>query len=264
MTPAQTPESSRQTWNPEGYARTAGFVPALGTPVLDLLDLTGAERVLDLGCGDGVLTEKLAERAGVVVGVDASEPQVRAARARSLDARVMDGANLTFDGEFDAVFSNAALHWMRPPGDVVRGVFRALKPGGRFAAEMGGKDNVQKMHAALDEAMDRRGISGEGLYQRYFPDEGEYTGLLEAAGFRVLKIERFPRPTPLPGDVADWFETFAVDHLERIPEGERGSVLDEVRETLRPQILDEAGVWQVDYVRLRFLAEKPAEGGGAS
>ena len=250
------PNASGPGWNPEGYARNAGFVPHLGAPVLDLLGLAGGERVLDLGCGNGTLTRQIRDLGCDVVGVDASAAQIEAARALGLDAHVMDGTALTFADEFDAVFSNAALHWMRPPEAVAAGVFRALKPGGKFAAEMGGKDNVAIMHGTLDDVMDARGLAHDGLYQRYFPDEAEYTAVLEGAGFEVLSMERFPRPTPLPGDVAAWYETFAADHLALIPEGERTAVLDEVREALRPHILGDDGIWRVDYVRLRFLAQK--------
>ena len=131
-----------QTWNPDQYARNAGFVPALGLPVVELLDPQPGERILDLGCGDGVLTEKLASLGCQVVGVDSSAAQVAAAQARGLDARVVDAHELPFEAEFDAVFSNAALHWMRQPEAVIAGVWRALEPGGRFVGELGGAGNI--------------------------------------------------------------------------------------------------------------------------
>jgi SAM-dependent methyltransferase len=246
-----------QTWNPDRYARTAAFVPALGLPVLELLDPQPGERILDLGCGDGVLTEKLASLGCQVVGVDSSAAQVAAAQARGLDARVVDARELPFEAEFDAVFSNAALHWIRPPDSVIAGVWRALEPGGRFVGELGGAGNIAQVLAALAVVLARRGIPMQQASPWYFPDEAEYRGRLEQAGFVVTSMERFPRPTPLPGDVGDWLETFAGSFLGIFPEPERAQVIDEVRELLRPRLLNGDGVWVLDYVRLRFAATKP-------
>ena len=158
-----------QHWDPDRYARNARFVADLGAPLVDLLDPRPDERVLDLGCGDGALTEKLAGQTAAVVGVDSSGEQVAAARARGLDAHVMDGHRLTFAAEFDAVVSNAALHWMLRPDAVIAGVWRALKPGGRFVAEMGGAGNVALIKAALVAALDRRGLDGAAHVPWYFP-----------------------------------------------------------------------------------------------
>ena len=130
--------TSRQSWSPERYARNARFVSDLGMPVVELLAPRSGERILDLGCGDGALTKKLVDLGCEVVAVDGSAAQVEGARALGLDARVMDGERLDFDAEFDAVFSNAALHWMKRADSVIDGVWRALRPGGRFAAECGG------------------------------------------------------------------------------------------------------------------------------
>ncbi len=149
-----------QTWDPERYARNARFVADLGAPVLELLAPQAGECILDLGCGDGVLTAKLAAMGCDVIGVDASTPQIEAARKLGVDARVIDGENLAFANEFDAVFSNAALHWMRNPDKVIAGVYRALRPQGRFVAEFGGHGCVAKIKTALVEALNRRGISG--------------------------------------------------------------------------------------------------------
>jgi SAM-dependent methyltransferase len=246
-----------QTWNPDRYARTAAFVPALGLPVLDMLDPQPGERILDLGCGDGVLTEKLASLGCQVVGVDSSAAQVAAAQARGLDARVVDARELPFEAEFDAVFSNAALHWMPQPEAVLAGVWRALEPGGRFVGEMGGAGNIALVLEALAAVLARRGLAFEPSNPWYFPDEDEYRGRLEQAGFVVASIERFPRPTPLPGDVGDWLETFAGSFLGFFAGDERIRVIDELRELLRPRLLNDEGVWVMDYVRLRFAATKP-------
>jgi SAM-dependent methyltransferase len=245
-----------QTWDPERYARNARFVSDLAGPVVELLDPRPGERILDLGCGDGVLTAKLAALGCEMVGVDGSGPQIEAARKLGLDARVMDGEKLAFEDEFDAVFSNAALHWMRNPEAVIAGVRRALRRNGRFVAEFGGYGCVAKIKKALVEALNRRGLDGEGAVPWYFPTVEEYSGLLKKAGFSVRYIALVPRPTPLPGDVTGWLETFAESFLSRLPAAERPAYVAEVREALRPLLADAEGKWTADYVRLRFVAIK--------
>jgi SAM-dependent methyltransferase len=248
--------SSTQTWDPERYARNARFVTDLGMPVIDLLAPRPGERILDLGCGDGVLAAKLAEMGCEIVGVDASEMQVAAARKLGLDARVIAGQGLPFHDEFDAVFSNAALHWMLRPDEVIAGVWRALRRGGRFVAEMGGHGNVETIRAALVNALGRRSIDGESLVPWFFPTVQDYSARLRKAGFMISYISLFPRPTPLPGDLALWLENFAEDFLRALPPAQRPSYIEEVREALRPKICDANGNWTADYVRLRFAAQK--------
>ena len=247
-----------QRWDPARYQRNAGFVARLGEPLLELLAPQPQERILDLGCGDGALTALLARRAEVI-GVDASAEQVAAARARGLAAEVADGASLDFAGEFDAVFSNAALHWMRDPDAVIAGVWRALKPGGRFVAECGGAGNVETVRRALAEALARHGIDAEAANPWYFPSAEEYRVRLERHGFAVASIALIPRPTRLPGSLADWLDTFAESFLATVPPQTRPSLKHEVEETLRGRLTDAAGAWTVDYVRLRFNALKPPE-----
>ena len=243
-----------QRWDPKTYAANARFVAELGQPVVELLAPKPGERILDLGCGDGALTEKLAALGCVVVGVDASAEQIAAAKARGLDARVTDGQRLDFEAEFDAVFSNAALHWMREPDRVIAGVARALKPGGRFVGEMGGAGNIARIVEALTAALQRRRLAPELPW--YFPGAEEYRAKLMAGGFAVREIALFPRPTPLPGDIAGWLETFGAGSLARLPESERAAFVAELREALRPHLRQPDGSWTVDYVRLRFAAVK--------
>ncbi|MDH3264912.1 MAG: methyltransferase domain-containing protein [Paracoccaceae bacterium] len=246
-----------QSWDPARYARTARFVSDLGEPLVALLAPQAGEAVLDLGCGDGALTEKMAAAGCRVVGLDASAEQVAAARRRGLDARVADGQHLEFDAEFDAVFSNAALHWMLDPDAAIDGVWRALKPGGRFVGEMGGAGNVARIVAALVAGLDRRGLDGKAAVPWYFPTPEAYRGKLEARGFEVATIALIPRPTPLPGEMADWLETFAENFLNQVPAAGRPAYLAEVGDALAPALRDAEGRWSADYVRLRFAAVKP-------
>ncbi len=243
-----------QTWDPEGYARHARFVAELGLPVVDLLGPQPGERILDLGCGDGALTEKLAALGCEVVGVDSSPAQVEAARARGLEAYVVDARDLPFMAEFDAVFSNAALHWMGEPEAVIAGVARALHRAGRFVGEMGGRGNIASILDALDEVLVRRGLEAAALNPWTFPGVEDYRAQLERHGFAVDSIALFPRPTPLPGDIAGWLETFAGSFLEPFAGDERRAVIDELREALAPRLRDAGGTWTADYVRLRFAA----------
>ena len=245
-----------QTWDPAQYARNARFVSDLGGPVVELLAPKPGERILDLGCGDGVLTRKLAELGCELVGVDSSPAQVEAARQLGLDARVMSAEALPFHEEFDAVFSNAVLHWIQNADAMIAAVHRALRPSGRFVAECGGSGCVDKVRTALVHALDRRGIDGESRVPWYFPTPGDYASRLERAGFRVDSIALIPRPTPLPGDIIPWLETFGKSFLQALPENGRQEYLEEVRSVLEPQLRDAAGTWVADYVRLRFAATK--------
>jgi SAM-dependent methyltransferase len=246
-----------QTWNPAGYALHARFVSELGAPVVELLDPRPGESILDLGCGDGDLTAKIASLGCRVVGVDASPAQVAAARERGLDARVADGHGLDFEGEFDAVFSNAALHWMKRPDEVLAGVRRALRPGGRFVGELGGHGCVARIVAALADGLARRGVDANDVNPWYFPTAEAYAAKLEANGFAVRSAVLIPRPTPLPGDLDGWLETFAGSFSAALPRAERAGFREEVREALRPDLCDARGRWTADYVRLRFAAVRP-------
>ena len=245
---------SAQSWDPERYARNARFVADLGMPVVELLDPQPDERILDLGCGDGALTAKLVDMGCNVVGVDSSAEQIEAARGLGLDAHVTDGHRLTYEAEFDAVFSNAALHWMGHPDEVISGVRRALRPGGRFVAECGGHGCVDTIVKALTEALKRRGLWEDGVNPWYFATDEEYRDRLVRQGFDVQYIALIPRPTPLPGDIGGWLETFAESFTSQVPTEDRPAFLDEVREAMRPQLCDEHGAWTADYIRLRFAA----------
>lgn len=243
----------QQAWDPETYATNARFVSDLGEAVVDLLDPQPGEHILDLGCGDGALSLSIVARGATVAGVDSSDRMIKAAVDAGINAYVMDGHALPFEQEFDAVFSNAALHWMQRPDDVIAGVARALKPGGRFVGEMGGHGCVAAVTTAMLAALARRGIDGAARIPWYFPTPDDYTGRLERHGFTVNEMIHFPRPTAIPGDITGWLDTFAGTFLDAVEGAE--AIKAEVRELLRPSLCDEHGRWTVDYVRLRFSAE---------
>jgi trans-aconitate methyltransferase len=250
--------TSAQEWNATRYRQNARFVSDLGQPIFDLLNPQPGECILDLGCGDGALTEKLVAAGARVIGVDASPDMVSAAKARGLDARVMDGYNLEFHGEFDAAFSNAAMHWMkRDPDAVLHGIRRALKPQGRFASEMGGHGCVAAIIVALCATVEKYGVDDSAaVIPWYFPTPDEYRRRLECAGFRVESIALIPRPTPLPTGMRGWLETFAIPFTKSVSRERQSAFLDEVTERLRPVLCNSEGNWTADYMRLRFLARR--------
>jgi SAM-dependent methyltransferase len=245
-----------QTWDPEGYAQNARFVAELGMPVVELLAPRPGERILDIGCGDGFLTARLAGMGCEVLGVDASAAQVEAARRAGVHADVADAEALGFRDEFDAVFSNATLHWVRSPDAAIASAFRALRPGGRFVAEFGGEGCVARIRDALAAALSRRRLDFDELNPWYFPSAAEYGARLAAGGFRVADIAVFPRPTQLPGELLGWLETFAGSFTGALEPGDHRSFLVEVQEALRPHLCDGSGRWTADYTRLRFRAFK--------
>ena len=242
------------SWNPESYAKIARFVSDLGEPLLQLLEPKPGEIILDLGCGDGALTEKIAAAGCQVFAIDASLAQLQAARRRNLQVAVMDGQQLGLKRKFDAIFSNAALHWMKRADKVVEGVASALKSRGRFVAEFGGQGNVDVIRQALHAGLRQRGIDPWQVDPWYYASPQEYTELLERNNFTVEYIELIPRPTDLPGDIVSWLGVFAQPFTNAVSALERGRFLNEVRDSLKPMLEKTDQTWFADYVRLRFKA----------
>lgn len=243
-----------QKWSPRDYNESAKFVSELGLPVIDWLSPVRGESVLDLGCGDGTLALKLSGMGCEVTGVDSSAEMIEAAKSLGLNASVCDGHELPFIGEFDAVFSNAALHWMTRPESVIAGVWAALRPGGRFVGEFGGKGNVATIIGVMEGELAAAGVSSPSPW--FFPDPEQYEEMLNDAGFDVRHITLFSRPTRLPGDMGGWLRTFAQPYTSQLPESEREAFIATVVEKLKPELCDDQNNWTADYVRIRFAAVK--------
>lgn len=247
---------NRQEWNVGHYQQFASFVPQLGQALLDLLKPKSGERVLDLGCGDGVLTEKLIHMGCEIVAIDSNLQMVEAARARGINASVMDVRELRFQGEFDAVFSNAVLHWVREPELAISGIARALKHEGRFVAEFGGLGNIKTIEDALIKSVERVYPDGRSLSPWYYPAPEDYRVLLEKHGLLVDTIALIPRPTPLPNGMRGWLTTFAGSFLKPFPELMHEHLLQEAEALMTSTLCDKNGNWHADYVRLRVSARK--------
>jgi trans-aconitate methyltransferase len=252
---SRNPAARRQRWAAETYDTHARFVSDLAGEAIEWLAAKPGERILDLGCGDGVLSAALASLGAKVVGVDTSEDFLNAARVRGVDARHMDGQALTFHSEFDAVFSNAALHWMTDGQAVIAGVHRALTPGGRFVAEFGGHGNVAAIVTAMRATALRRGGDTALAGPWFFPSVDVYREMLEQGGFAVKRIGLHPRPTPLKTGMAAWLKVFRTPFFAQYG-AQMDEVLAEVEELLRPVLRDAKGNWTADYVRLRVEAVK--------
>jgi trans-aconitate methyltransferase len=248
-------------WDAKLYDAKHDFVWKYGSDVVSLLDPQAGERILDLGCGTGHLTAQIAESGARVTGVDRSAEMVGAARLAypNLEFEISDARNLLFREEFDAVFSNATLHWIREPELVLHGVWKALRKGGRFVAEFGGNKNIRAMQDAFDLALVELGVAKAGdVNPWYYPSVSEYATLLESNGLEVRFITLFDRPTPLADGEAgmrNWIAMFGSDYSAKLSPEIQESFLRRVEELLRPELFRD-GQWLADYRRLRLVASR--------
>ncbi len=247
---------STQTWVPERYAHNARYVATFADYTLPILAPVRGERILDLGCGDGFVTERIVAAGATVVGVDASAEMIEAARRRGLDASVVSVYNLEFDREFDAVFTNSVLHWVLEPERAAARIFSALKPGGRFVGEFGGHGCCAGTMVAAAAVLKSRGIEFARVNPWYYPAAAEYRVVLEGAGFSVERIELAPLPIRLGTGMDGFIATFCENFFRPLAPEDRRAAETEVIDLIRPSLCDRAGNWTMDFVRVRFAARR--------
>lgn len=242
-------------WNVELYQNKHSYVWQYGSQVLEILDSKPGEHILDLGCGTGELTAEIAAKGARVVGLDAADSAIAQCRQQypQIEFVVANGADFSLKQNFDAVFSNAALHWIHPPAAAVNCIYRALKPGGRLVAEFGGKGNIARITEAIADILPR---SAQNRW--YFPSIGEYTTLLEQQGFTVNFAKLFSRPTKLIGEdgLAHWLEMFAHKDFKEFSATSKTAIIAEIESQLRPFLYRDEN-WWADYCRIQIVAIKP-------
>lgn len=243
-------------WDAARYQDQHSFVWRFGANLIESLNPQPGERILDLGCGTGQLTAEIARSGAAVIGLDKSAEMLAEARKNYPDLAFAlgDAASFRFPAPFHAVFSNAALHWVKDAEGAIESIAQALGPGGRFVAEFGGKGNITSVQAAL------RGVLGPSADEQspwYYPSVGEYTALLERHAFEVRNASLFDRPTPLEGEdgLENWLRMFMPSYLRQFSPERADSIVHQLVEQLRPALYQD-GIWTVDYRRLRVVALK--------
>ena len=251
-------------WDPQLYEAQHSFVWNYGRGLIDLLAPKSGERILDVGCGTGQLTSEIASLGAETLGIDASPDMIGQARQNfpsrnrpQLKFALVDAAQMPFDAEFDAVFSNAALHWMLDTEAVVKAIAHALKPFGRLVLECGGKGNVGRIEATISKVFSQSLHRPLPPSRTIFHSVSSFTALLESNGLETRMATLFDRPTPLEGDrgMHRWLEQFSAYYFEALPAAERAQALEEVVAELRPHLFHD-DVWKADYRRLRVIAHR--------
>lgn len=252
---------AKMKWNAELYDHKHAFVSQYGEGVLALLDVKPGERILDLGCGTGDLAKQIRELDANVVGIDASPDMIAKAKDKypALNFNEANGTDFHFDEPFDAVFTNATLHWIHEQDKLIDCVYNSLKPVGRFVGEFGGKGNNRLMLAATAAVLKKHGYNkGEEINPWYYPSTAEYATKLEAHGFRVTFATHFDRPTQLQDGrdgMVKWFNMFGSSLFKKVPAAELPQIINEITDMLQPTC-EVDGQWYADYKRLRFVAVK--------
>jgi len=252
--------NSNNSWDSNLYDDKISFVSKLGKDVVTLLDPQPSEKILDLGCGTGDLTNEIMRSGAIPLGIDYSDSMIEKARLKfsNITFQVENGETFRIANQFDAVFSNAALHWMTKPSKVVESVWLALRDGGRFVAEFGGKGNVQTITKAIKEVVSASGAEVSETNLWYYPSIGEYACLLEKQGFRMVYAIHFERPTQLEdgeNGLRHWLNMFAGAFFAQLSGNQKSQAYSIIEEKLRPELFKN-GNWFADYVRIRIKALK--------
>lgn len=253
--------SSQNVWNADLYDNKLSFVSLFGKGLVELLQPQPGERILDLGCGTGDLAYEISKSGAAVIGMDFSDQMIEKACAKypQLTFMVGNGENFRTQEKYDAIFSNAALHWMKQAPKVIESVHLALKSGGRFVAEFGGKGNVQTIIKGItDILLEEYGIDSSNRNPWYFPSIGEYSTLLESYGFKVSLAQHYNRPTPLiDGDkgLNHWLDSFADDFFPEFTKEDQIILYKKIKEKVRPYLYQD-NQWVADYKRIRVVAVK--------
>ena len=248
-------------WNATLYDHKHKFVSNFGGDLVSFLNPQKGEHILDVGCGTGDLAHDISKSGATVIGIDAAQSMIETAKEKypNIHFSVQDGEQFSFDPQFHAVFSNAAIHWMKNQQKVVQNCYDVLLPNDRFVAELGGANNIQSIINAIKEASDRLSIPYDAtLFPWVFPTKEEMTEHLINVGFNVITIEHYERPTPLVGEdgIRNWLEMFSNNMFENLKNDEKEAIYSECERILRPQLYKENG-WIADYWRIRFIAKKP-------
>jgi ubiquinone/menaquinone biosynthesis C-methylase UbiE len=248
-------------WNATLYDHKHKFVSNFGGDLVSFLNPQKGEHILDVGCGTGDLVHDISKSGATVIGIDAAQSMIETAKEKypNIHFSVQDGERFSFDPQFHAVFSNAAIHWMKNQQKVVQNCYDVLLPNGRFVAELGGANNIQSIIDAIKEASDRLSIQYDAtLFPWVFPTKEEMTEHLINVGFNVITIEHYERPTPLVGEdgIRNWLEMFSNNMFKNLTNDKKEAIYSECERILRPQLYKE-NVWIADYWRIRFIAKKP-------
>ena len=257
-------EDKATKWQPELYNNKHSFVYQYGASLIELLDPKESHRILDLGCGSGQLTAKINVRCKEVIGIDKSVEMIADAQSKfpNIEFEVADASSFSFDQKFDAIFSNATLHWVKDYQGAINSMYESLKPNGKAVLEFGGKGNVQTIVQALRNSLKTRAYEEQSeVTPWYFPSIGEYTIALETAGFSVLLAEHYDRPTELADEytgIKDWLSMFAGNFFHGVSEVHQEEIKNEVQDKVKDKCFIN-GKWFADYKRIRVVAVKEEE-----
>lgn len=252
-------DSCSMRWDASQYDKQHSFVSKLGAGIMEFLDPQPGERILDVGCGTGHLTNTIAERGATAVGLDSSHEMIDVARRNYPTVEFICGDIREFrsSDSFDALFSNAVLHWVQPPQSAVARMSEVLRPGGRLVVEFGGYGNVAQICSALEATVQQ--LTGTTVSAvNYFPRISEYTRLLEEYGFEVTLARLFDRPTQLEGGecgLEGWLQMFRRPIIDALKPAERVQVISQTQNILRSKLFRD-GAWYADYRRLQIVARR--------